>query len=329
LAATQPTDTTTTQTLEICNVGDAPLDWSLSESEPVFKPAIIPAGPSSPRPVTLSFGAAGGASTETTPPVSNAPVQLVLDDGIVDNSIGIGGTWEFVWVNRFTPAPADFPFNLNQVQIYFPTDGNVNVGDDIIIVVYENTSGNTDPAVGSNFLASFPATVQATGSWNVYDLASPVLFDGPGDVIIGAIAMTVPGSPYWPAAIDTTATQARSWAGWWLTSPPPNPPTLPADDSWGLIDGFGFPGNWMVRGYGETAVDIPWLSEAPTSGTVAPGACETVTVTFDSTGLAEGLYTANLIVTSNDPDTPEITVPVSLTVEQTEFLLYLPIVFKH
>ncbi len=63
------------------------------------------------------------------------------------------------------------------------------------------------------------------------------------------------------------------------------------------------------------SVDIPWLSESPITGTVAPGACQTVTVNFDSTGLLPGLYTANLVVNSNDPDTPQVTLPVTLTVK--------------
>jgi hypothetical protein len=239
----------------------------------------------------------------------------VLDDGSRENDIGIGGTWEFIWVNRFTPSPADFPFNLTQVQVYFSSVGMVHVGDQMVLAVYENTSGNYDPAVGSNFLASFPVTVQAVDAWNVYNLPVPVALNGPGDVAIGVIAMTVPGTSYWPASIDQTATQQRSWAGWWNTSPPPDPPLLPPDASWILIDDY-FPGNWMVRGYGETGgvPDIPWLSENPTSGTVPPGQCADVTVTFDSTGLAAGDYFGSLAVASNDPDEPVVTVPVQLTV---------------
>lgn len=66
----------------------------------------------------------------------------------------------------------------------------------------------------------------------------------------------------------------------------------------------------------KVAADVPWLSENPTSGTVAPGDCVTVDVTFDSTGLVYGEYTADLIITSNDPYTPSVTVPVSLTVAE-------------
>ena len=80
----------------------------------------------------------------------NADVELILDDGSVDNNIGIGGTWEFIWANRFTPDPGAFPFNLEQVQVYFDSTGLGVVGDDIIIVVYENVTGNADPAVGPN-----------------------------------------------------------------------------------------------------------------------------------------------------------------------------------
>ena len=67
--------------------------------------------------------------------------------------------------------------------------------------------------------------------------------------------------------------------------------------------------------------DVPWLSEVPTSGTTAAGASTPVQVTFNSTGLAAGTYTANLCVTSNDPDagpgngTNLVVVPVTLNVE--------------
>jgi len=81
---------------------------------------------------------------------SKAPVSLVLDDGTVDNNIGIGGTLEFIWVNRFTPAPAEFPFQLQQVQAWFSTGSNLNIGDDIQVVVYlrqHRSSGGLELAV--------------------------------------------------------------------------------------------------------------------------------------------------------------------------------------
>ncbi len=55
------------------------------------------------------------------------------------------------------------------------------------------------------------------------------------------------------------------------------------------------------------------MSVEPESGTVAPGACDTITVTFDSTGLTDGVYTGELVIDSNDPDSPA-TIPVTLTV---------------
>ncbi|MGV8039660.1 MAG: hypothetical protein AB2L07_06140 [Thermoanaerobaculaceae bacterium] len=71
-----------------------------------------------------------------------------------------------------------------------------------------------------------------------------------------------------------------------------------------------------------TPSDVPWLSASPINGTTAAGASTPVQVTFDSTGLAPAIYTANLCVLSNDPDpgpgngTELVVVPVSLTVEQ-------------
>jgi hypothetical protein len=66
----------------------------------------------------------------------------------------------------------------------------------------------------------------------------------------------------------------------------------------------------------QSPQDIPWLSTTPNSGTTNAGASTPVTVGFNSTGLAAGTYNAKLCVNSNDPTTPLVEVPVSLTVEQ-------------
>jgi hypothetical protein len=66
--------------------------------------------------------------------------------------------------------------------------------------------------------------------------------------------------------------------------------------------------------------DVPWLSEAPTSGTVVPGGNTDVTVTANAAGLTPGTYNANVCVGSNDPVNPLITVPVTLTVTPGVFV---------
>jgi uncharacterized repeat protein (TIGR01451 family) len=72
-----------------------------------------------------------------------------------------------------------------------------------------------------------------------------------------------------------------------------------------------FEGAIQIPGF---VFDIPWLSEAPTAGSVLPSFCDMVDVTFDSTGMALGEYYGDLGVNSNDPDTPVITLPVTMTV---------------
>lgn len=304
-------DETATYDLSIANVGSGTLDWTIAEVlgtqrvTPPVQSASRPAG----QPVVLSMS--NGPAMESAPAWQpDAEVNLILDDGTRENDIGLGGTIEMLWVNRFTPNEADFPFYIDQVAIYFSSVGLVNVGDDITLILYENTSGNNDPAVGSNFLASFPVTVQVLDDWNVYTLPSQVVFNGPGDVVIGAIGLETPGTSYWPASMDQTASQQRSWAGWWNSSPPPTPPTLPPDN-WTLIDVY-FPGNWMVRASGQTqdVVDVPWLSEDPTSGQNDA----TVAVTFDPSSVGVGQYFASLSIESNDPDEPVVNVPVTMTV---------------
>lgn len=60
--------------------------------------------------------------------------------------------------------------------------------------------------------------------------------------------------------------------------------------------------------------DIPWASVSPTAGTTISGTTDTAVVTFDSTGLGNGVYTGTLCVSSNDPQQPLIEVPLVMTI---------------
>jgi hypothetical protein len=58
-----------------------------------------------------------------------------------------------------------------------------------------------------------------------------------------------------------------------------------------------------------------WLAVEPTIGTVEPYDDDTIDVNFDASDLDEGLYDGQLTINSNDPDSPSLIVPVTLTVE--------------
>jgi hypothetical protein len=63
-----------------------------------------------------------------------------------------------------------------------------------------------------------------------------------------------------------------------------------------------------------TMNDIPWLGESPSEGSVQPGSVQAVTLTFDASELAPGIYTGNACFNSNDPDRRQVAVPVTFTV---------------
>lgn len=64
-----------------------------------------------------------------------------------------------------------------------------------------------------------------------------------------------------------------------------------------------------------------WLSVSPAGGSIQPYNDSTIQVLFDATELEAGVYNGLLQVTSNDPDTPSMTIPVALTV--TEPITYI------
>ena len=66
---------------------------------------------------------------------------------------------------------------------------------------------------------------------------------------------------------------------------------------------------------------VPWLSLAPTGGTVAVGdPATTVDATLDATSLTAGVYNANVCISSNDTTNPLIGVPVTFTVSTVDLI---------
>ncbi|HCQ03236.1 MAG TPA: hypothetical protein DIT99_22265, partial [Candidatus Latescibacteria bacterium] len=57
-----------------------------------------------------------------------------------------------------------------------------------------------------------------------------------------------------------------------------------------------------------------WLSVSPKNGEVATSGKLDLTLHFDTTTLKDSTYAADIILESNDPDQPKLTVPVNLTV---------------
>jgi Malectin domain/Viral BACON domain len=73
---------------------------------------------------------------------------------------------------------------------------------------------------------------------------------------------------------------------------------------------------YLIESGVPSFVDVPWLSESPTGGTLAPGGTQQIQVTVNTAGLAPGVYTATLFILTNSGRMPTLTVPVQLIVPQ-------------
>jgi DNA-binding beta-propeller fold protein YncE len=60
-----------------------------------------------------------------------------------------------------------------------------------------------------------------------------------------------------------------------------------------------------------------WLHQTPTSASLPANTNQSVVVTFDSAGLQPGAYQGAVVVESNDPVQPSLSVPVAMTVQPT------------
>lgn len=57
-----------------------------------------------------------------------------------------------------------------------------------------------------------------------------------------------------------------------------------------------------------------WLTASEIGSVLSPAVCEDVTLTFDATELNGGVYEGEIVIQTNDPNNPTVTIPLTLTV---------------
>lgn len=348
ISETVPSGSSTplTTTLEIANHGDRDLSWAIAEAPADRAPtaraagarpaAVVATGSERKRLYAERKRAAIQGHPEVTDYRSLAPLpqpaaaatspsgaacgdsvsgMVVHDDGTVDN--GYTGNPDtdatFTSVDKFTPS--FYPATFSRVCIEFVTFPGGPTSVDFEVVAYDDDGPDGSPGTELGAVAVVGGAVAQgvdTVVFNDVDISALGLNVVEGSVYIGARYVLPPIIPIFLAADESKTTpSAGGYTG--------------ADRGAGTVfvptsDMFEAYKSLFVRAVEAplgcvAPTDVPWMSLDVTSGTVeVGGAPDTSTLTLDPGGLVDGLYTANVCVTSNDRARRLVSVPVEFTV---------------
>lgn len=173
---------------------------------------------------------------------SAAHAVYVYDDGTFENGIGLTAGGPMVWANQFT-VEAGLE-SITGAGIAFDAGAALTTAAPFTVVLWSDPNGDGSP-VDATILASVNVGVPAnwaTEAYTNFSFAAPVNLTVGQNFFLGISMNHAAGT--FPAAIDQTSTAGKSWIG------------LAADwtGTTGVIDTFGFPGNWAIRG---TAQPVP------------------------------------------------------------------------
>ena len=217
--------------------------------------------------------------------------EIAYDDGDTElgwsvSPKGVGDVFAVCFRNNLNRS-----IRLEKVRLFFYADYDL---EPVVIHIYNQTSPEGPPGAE---ICNF--TTDITGGWYEAELpaACKVQLE-PGECIAIGEAPTLSYSSYLGEDRDEPKDN-RSW--YWNHREEVWEP-------WTELQSKG--GDFMIRALGEKV----WLSEEPSEGNVTPGESMNVTVTLNTTDLEPGYHYTTLVVKSNDPDEPEVEVPVNLRV---------------
>lgn len=300
LETTLQTGQTNTQQLTIANTGASDLVFNasiiLNNDAPGSQPDPIAAFPVK-RTATLDMCTAVPSNPSSSfNPETDATAVLNYDgpntSSIQFNTPPVTATVAARFPNYKTLPHAGM--YLESVEVYINSLNLTNPNNMIVKIFGSGTS--YEPGA---LITSEPFTPVAA-SWNTIMLTTPVLITGQ-DLWIGyqytqsETGVGVPGTDAGPN--DPNGDFLSTGVGWSHLS---NNPALTR--------------NWNIRGNLNGNPFPQWLSANPITGTVVPTGNQVVDVTFNSANLTAGTYTGIVRLWSNDPVTPQVDVPCTLTV---------------
>lgn len=214
------------------------------------------------------------AAVARTPPGSQV---FQIDDGSYEQALGVTDPdglhgSQAVFLNRFTPSPAQVPVTIDAVSILFPTSSQpgptgLEPGMMFEILVYVDPSSNADPTAAS-LVRRQPFRLSPSNTiFQTVPLDSPVTVNT-GTVYVG-FTNTVTAStnePIFPGALDTNTSQALSFAFF-------NRELFSHFDGTNLSAATSGPvvlsGNWLIRAFYSVggAIQLCW---DPVGGAGAP-----------------------------------------------------------
>jgi uncharacterized repeat protein (TIGR01451 family) len=347
LNATLLPDQQETQELNICNAGDATLDWSIAEVSGMtyvgkdvtaHVPSIDANTNSASRIEPKSFPARdlmmhiGWVSTDdinvlivTPDVVGGGDINLLLStlsafpDLVVTVWDGNAGTptvagmlaYDVVLVGNdilWSSSTIDKVTLSNNLADYVDAGGKVLVGS--FVWSYDDWGFG-----GGRFI---------TDDYSPYEIASNDIWDAvslgtydPLHPIMDGITSVTDNFNHQDQLLSSTGTWVASWSdGENFVAVSPN--VVGLNQVYFYNADFGGQVGELLHNtlmyLAGPAFNLPWLSEDPTTGTVLAGECQIADITFDSTGLVQDVYTGGLNISSNDPDEPDVLVDVTLTV---------------
>lgn len=126
----------------------------------------------------------------------------------------------------------------------------------------------------------------------------------------------LPAGTYWLVVHSTTATVANNWIWFFSNSGSGNPPhtVFPASTGPNWAPNLAFAG-LAAQVEGSVACGAPWITGvSPSAGSLGAADSDTLSIQVSTAGLDPGDYSGFVCIGSNDPESPQVTIRVALTV---------------
>lgn len=291
---------TATRTFTVSNSGESTLEFNASTGPIDYTPET---GDSTNVTIeSLDMALYGVGNTESVQEkLANAPKRISMtksgaqtfantysDSIAYDSGLDFPDDFAGVETAAYTSAvnfDVESNFTLTAVRNGFRTEAVANP-----VVILEIYQGGATPNDGELLLTQTFEQGSEEGIVTVEVLDEALTFEA-GESFW--VVHKYPDGIAYPQGVDATATQR------------PNTYFFSGDGGASFNpSGFVF----FVRALSGGGNSGNYITLSPSSGSVAPGESVDVSVTFDAASLANGVYNTDIIVSSNDPVTPDATV---------------------